>query len=101
MGGEHPRRPWELRETGPDSVPRLTARFSRLRVGRLKVPEEQDQATDKNGPGTGSALEGKGGAASTPPAAKRARGKGDGEGTRLVIVESPAKARTIAGYLGK
>jgi DNA topoisomerase I len=44
-------------------------------------------------------------AARTPPAAKRARGKGnvasDGGGTRLVIVESPAKARTIAGYLGK
>jgi DNA topoisomerase I len=29
------------------------------------------------------------------------RGNGDGRGTRLVIVESPAKARTIAGYLGK
>ena len=44
-------------------------------------------------------------AARTPPAAKRARGKGNaatnGGGTRLVIVESPAKARTIAGYLGK
>jgi DNA topoisomerase I len=26
---------------------------------------------------------------------------GNGNGTRLVIVESPAKARTIAGYLGK
>ncbi|HEX6453951.1 MAG TPA: toprim domain-containing protein, partial [Trebonia sp.] len=26
---------------------------------------------------------------------------GGGRGTRLVIVESPAKARTIAGYLGK
>jgi DNA topoisomerase-1 len=26
---------------------------------------------------------------------------GSGHGTRLVIVESPAKARTIAGYLGK
>ena len=26
---------------------------------------------------------------------------GDGHGTRLVIVESPAKARTIAGYLGR
>ncbi|TVZ00036.1 type I DNA topoisomerase [Trebonia kvetii] len=26
---------------------------------------------------------------------------GNGRGTRLVIVESPAKARTIAGYLGK
>ena len=44
-------------------------------------------------------------AARTPPAAKRARGKDNGAtnggGTRLVIVESPAKARTIAGYLGK
>jgi DNA topoisomerase I len=29
------------------------------------------------------------------------RANGDGQGTRLVIVESPAKARTIAGYLGK
>ncbi|MGH3262369.1 MAG: DNA topoisomerase, partial [Trebonia sp.] len=28
-------------------------------------------------------------------------GNGAGRGTRLVIVESPAKARTIAGYLGK
>jgi DNA topoisomerase I len=28
-------------------------------------------------------------------------GTGNGRGTRLVIVESPAKARTIAGYLGK
>jgi DNA topoisomerase I len=26
---------------------------------------------------------------------------GDGRGTKLVIVESPSKARTIAGYLGK
>ena len=44
-------------------------------------------------------------AARTPPAAKRAAGKGNaasnGGGTRLVIVESPAKARTIAGYLGQ
>jgi DNA topoisomerase-1 len=28
-------------------------------------------------------------------------GNGNGHGTRLVIVESPAKARTIAGYLGR
>jgi DNA topoisomerase-1 len=28
-------------------------------------------------------------------------GNGSGHGTRLVIVESPAKARTIAGYLGQ
>lgn len=28
-------------------------------------------------------------------------GRGNGAGTRLVIVESPAKAKTIAGYLGR
>ncbi|GAA4381681.1 type I DNA topoisomerase [Actinomadura sp. NPDC048032] len=28
-------------------------------------------------------------------------GRGNGPGTRLVIVESPAKAKTIAGYLGR
>ncbi|MEU8118261.1 type I DNA topoisomerase [Spirillospora sp. NPDC049024] len=28
-------------------------------------------------------------------------GRGNGVGTRLVIVESPAKAKTIAGYLGR
>jgi DNA topoisomerase I len=32
----------------------------------------------------------------------KARGaSGDGHGTKLVIVESPSKARTIAGYLGR
>ena len=45
-------------------------------------------------------------AARTPPAAKGVTGKGSaatngGGGSRLVIVESPAKARTIAGYLGQ
>ncbi len=44
-------------------------------------------------------------AARRPPAAKRVTGQdgaaANGGGRRLVIVESPAKARTIAGYLGK
>ena len=42
-------------------------------------------------------------AARTPPAAKGGTGQNgaNGGGRRLVIVESPAKARTIAGYLGK
>ena len=41
-------------------------------------------------------------AARTPPAAKGGTGQNgaNGGGRRLVIVESPAKARTIAGYLG-
>ena len=34
-------------------------------------------------------------------AAASRNGASNGNGTRLVIVESPAKARTIAGYLGK
>ena len=34
-------------------------------------------------------------------ASKGAAVTGDGRGTKLVIVESPSKARTIAGYLGK
>jgi DNA topoisomerase I len=38
-------------------------------------------------------------AAPSPAAANGASG-GNGHGTKLVIVESPSKARTIAGYLG-
>src|SRR5215831_13815975 len=44
---------------------------------------------------------GKAGAASNNGAATPRNGNGVGHGTRLVIVESPSKARTIAGYLGK
>ncbi len=36
-----------------------------------------------------------------PPRSSGAATRPEGRGTRLVIVESPAKARTIAGYLGK
>jgi DNA topoisomerase-1 len=39
-------------------------------------------------------------AASSRAASSRATSRGGGDGHRLVIVESPAKARTIAGYLG-
>ena len=46
---------------------------------------------------TAAAQNGDNGAA----AGKNAAQNGNGHGTRLVIVESPAKARTIAGYLGK
>jgi len=49
---------------------------------RKKAAGKAAAASD-NGPGTPNA------------------GNGNGHGTRLVIVESPAKARTIAGYLGK
>ena len=36
-----------------------------------------------------------------PPRTSSAATRSEGRGTRLVIVESPAKARTIAGYLGQ
>jgi DNA topoisomerase-1 len=48
--------------------------------------------------GKAAAVSGNGAGA---PDNRNGRGNGDGRGTRLVIVESPAKARTIAGYLGK
>ena len=42
-----------------------------------------------------------GGAPAVKGASKGAAVTGDGRGTKLVIVESPSKARTIAGYLGQ
>src|SRR5215468_7816717 len=42
-----------------------------------------------------------GGAPAIRRASKGAAVTGDGRGTKLVIVESPSKARTIAGYLGQ
>ena len=41
------------------------------------------------------------GAAAIKGASQGAAVTGDGRGTKLVIVESPSKARTIAGYLGQ
>ena len=49
------------------------------------------KAPARAGRGGGAALRASKGAAVT----------GDGRGTKLVIVESPSKARTIAGYLGQ
>ena len=42
-----------------------------------------------------------GGAPAIKGTSKGAAVTGDGRGTKLVIVESPSKARTIAGYLGQ
>ena len=54
---------------------------------------------------TTEAAKGKSGASAKARAssggAGNAPGNGNGHGTKLVIVESPSKARTIAGYLGK
>ncbi len=54
---------------------------------------------------TTEAAKGKSGASAkaraTSGGAGNGPGNGNGHGTKLVIVESPSKARTIAGYLGK
>jgi DNA topoisomerase I len=56
-------------------------------------------------PARTSAKQAKAGASQTTPRAKSGAatraGNGDGRGSKLVIVESPSKARTIAGYLGQ
>jgi DNA topoisomerase I len=49
---------------------------------------------------TGTAASAKASAGKNGPS-KNGAGSNGGRGRRLVIVESPAKARTIAGYLGK
>jgi DNA topoisomerase I len=63
------------------------------------VPARTDTAKTKAGTtAKATGAKGAGGAKATT------RGKvaaGDGRGTKLVIVESPSKARTIAGYLGQ
>ncbi|WP_163548081.1 type I DNA topoisomerase [Candidatus Frankia nodulisporulans] len=65
-------------------TPRTTTRSS------ASVPEPSEPAAnDRSDTGTSGAAGSAGAGAPTP-----------GTGTRLVIVESPAKAKTIAGYLG-
>nr|MDT0667567.1 toprim domain-containing protein [Micromonospora sp. DSM 115978] len=49
---------------------------------------------------TGEPVTGEPATAAAPPSGRRAARGRDATGTRLVIVESPAKAKTIAGYLG-
>ena len=62
------------------------------------MPARTVKAKAKAGSGQAVSKAKSGGTAKA--AASRATGAG-GEGTKLVIVESPSKARTIAGYLGK
>jgi DNA topoisomerase-1 len=59
------------------------------------VPARTETAKTKAGT-TAKATKGKGTTAARGKAAP-----GNGHGTKLVIVESPSKARTIAGYLGQ
>ena len=60
-------------------------------------------ATTKTKAGTGSQASGATSKAKTggPKGSRAKTAVSDGRGTKLVIVESPSKARTIAGYLGK
>jgi DNA topoisomerase I len=72
---------------------------------RSKATTKQAASNNDNAAaGAGSAASAAtGNAAATGKAAATGNGAaaGNGHGHRLVIVESPAKARTIAGYLGK
>ena len=59
------------------------------------------KTTGKNSAKTASSKSAVTKTAKTSPSGTRRKAAPNGDGTRLVIVESPAKARTIAGYLGK
>jgi DNA topoisomerase-1 len=65
----------------------------------------RSKAADKKAVSDSAAGTGNGAARNGASGNGRSNGSGrsgaSGNGTRLVIVESPAKARTIAGYLGK
>jgi DNA topoisomerase I len=64
---------------------------TRTTTAKAKAPGGQaDQKAAKAGSGGGARAKAVGNG-----------GSGGGHGTKLVIVESPSKARTIAGYLGK
>jgi len=68
------------------------------------VPARTNTAKTKAGATAGAAKapEKAGSSGGSRAGTARARAvAGDGHGTKLVIVESPSKARTIAGYLGK
>jgi DNA topoisomerase I len=64
------------------------------------VPARTDTAKTKAA-ATARAARAKSSGSSTAGTARAKAAAGDGHGTKLVIVESPSKARTIAGYLGQ
>ena len=64
------------------------------------MPARTDTAKTKAA-ATARAAKAKSGGGSTAGTARAKAAAGDGHGTKLVIVESPSKARTIAGYLGQ
>ena len=65
-----------------------------------RVPARTETAKTKAA-ATARAARAKSGGSSTAGTARAKAAAGDGHGTKLVIVESPSKARTIAGYLGQ
>jgi DNA topoisomerase-1 len=65
------------------------------------VPARTDTAKTRAGSPAGAAKAKSGGGTKAPRGSRTKAAAGDGHGTKLVIVESPSKARTIAGYLGQ
>ncbi len=70
-----------------------------MRVGK-SVPARSKAAAGKGAASDNTSAD-NGSRSGGSAAANGGDGNGSGHGTRLVIVESPNKARTIAGYLGK
>ena len=65
------------------------------------MPARTDTAKTKAGSPAGAAKAKSSGGTKAPRGSRAKAAAGDGHGTKLVIVESPSKARTIAGYLGQ
>ena len=90
--GSPPGGPWRGCEVGKSVPPRKGA----ARPGRRQRPQGRDDCPE----GCGQQDGGRYRARRAEPCRADAGATKSGDGTRLVIVESPAKARTIAGYLG-
>jgi DNA topoisomerase I len=86
----------------------MTGQGADVRLGK-SVPARsnaagKEAASDNAGAADDARLKSSGaanGASRGPTGSSASRSAANGHGTRLVIVESPNKARTIAGYLGK
>src|SRR5208282_2577179 len=65
------------------------------------VPARTDTAKTKAAATASKVSKAKGGGGSQAGTTRARAAASDGHGTKLVIVESPSKARTIAGYLGQ
>src|SRR5581483_7268655 len=69
-------------------------------VSRTRGELSVARSSTKAGPAAGSGRGRRTATTAKPPSGSTASARSNGAGRRLVIVESPAKARKIASYLG-